>query len=243
MSVELAPPPPLRQIAKVTMRIERVGATAPGGWERAARAAAETLAAGGLVVHPTETVYGLGGDGGAGSNALVARVKGREEGRGLILLVEGVESARALLPGLEWPEEARALAARFWPGPLSIVVPCRDAPAGLAGPGGGVALRATPDPVARAILRAWGRPFTSTSANRTGAPPARTADDAAHLLEERGDLNDLAGLRICVVDGGPRPDAPPSTVVDLVGPRARVVRDGPIAAAEIERALERAARR
>lgn len=221
------------------MRIRRVSARTPAERERAGEAAAATLRAGGLVVHPTETVYGLGGDGGAESNALVARVKGRGEERGLILLVWSLESARALLPGLEWPPAAEALASRFWPGPLSIVVPCRDAPAGLAGPEGGVALRATPDPVARAVLWSWGRPLTSTSANRTGAPPARTAEEAARLFEDRDDLSDLADRRVCIVDGGPRLDAPPSTVVSLLGPRPRVLRQGPISAAEVERALER----
>lgn len=218
------------------MKIERVSARGRAGRRRAAERAAHVLAAGGLVVHPTETVYGIGGDASARSNALIARVKGREAERGLILLVSSVESARSLLPGLEWTDAAQALAERFWPGPLSIIVPCRDAPAGLAGPGGGVGLRATPDPVARAILAAFGAPITSSSANRTGVPPARTADDAARLFDGREDLGDL---HLCVVDGGPRLETAPSTVVSLVGPRPRVVREGPISAAEIARALER----
>lgn len=222
----------------MTVRVERVAAPDPAGVARAAGRAAAALRAGGLVVHPTETVYGIGGDASARSNALVARLKGREGERGLILLVSSVESARALLPGLRWSEAAQTLAERFWPGPLSIVVPCRDAPAGLAGPGGGVALRATPDPVARAILAAWGAPITSTSANRTGEPPPRTAEEAARLVEGRAGDDDV----VCVVDAGPRADAAPSTVVSLIGPAPRVWREGPIAADEIGRALERTRR-
>lgn len=222
----------------MTMRVERVAALDPAGVARAAGRAAAALRAGGLVVHPTETVYGLGGDASARSNALVARLKGREGERGLILLVSSVESARALLPGLRWSEAAQTLAERFWPGPLSIVVPCRDAPAGLAGPGGGVALRATPDPVARAILAAWGAPVTSTSANRTGEPPSRTAEEAARLVEGQAGDDDV----VCVVDAGPRTEAAPSTVVSLMGPAPRVWREGPIPADEVVRALERTSR-
>jgi L-threonylcarbamoyladenylate synthase len=200
--------------------------------------AAAALCAGGLVIHPTETVYGLGGDGSARSNALVARLKGRAAERGLILLVSSVESARAHLPRLRWNEAAETLAERFWPGPLSIVVPCPDAPAGLAGPGGGVALRATSDPVARAILAEWGAPMTSTSANRTGEPPPRTAAEAARLVEGRTEED----VVVCVVDAGPRTEAAPSTIVSLTGATPRVWREGPIPADEVVRALERTGR-
>lgn len=224
------------------MTIEWASASEPAQAERAAGAAAELLAAGGVVVHPTETVYGLGGDGSAGSNALIARVKRRGPERGLILLVWSAAAARKFLPQLRWTPEAEVLAAEYWPGPLSLVVPCADAPAGLAGEGGGVALRATPDPVARAILRAWGRPFTSTSANLTGDPPARTAAEAARCFHDRPDLEEAGDLRILVVDGGPRTEAPPSTVVSFLGPVPRVLREGPISRAEIEGVLAGAGR-
>lgn len=225
------------------MKIERVAAVDSADVAFAAERAAAALRAGGLVVHPTETVYGLGGDGSAPSNDLVARLKGREGARGLILLVSSVESARARLPHLHWSEAAETLADRFWPGPLSIVVPCGDAPVGLAGPDGGVALRATPDPVARAILAAWAAPMTSTSANRTGQPPPRTAQEAARLFEGRPELDELDDVVLCIVDGGPRREAAPSTVVSLTGPAPRVLREGPISADEVVRALERTGRR
>lgn len=220
------------------MPIEWVAALEPYEVSSAAEKAAQVLAAMELVIHPTETVYGIGGDATPESNALITRIKGRAGTQPLILLVLDVDAAREFLPALEWSPAARALAARFWPGPLSIVVRCPDAPSGIAGPDGGVALRATPDPVARAILRAWGRPITSSSANLTGQPPPRTARDAARLVEGR---EDLADVTVLVVDGGPRGAAPPSTLVSLVGPTPRVLREGPITAGEIARALREVA--
>ena len=71
-----------------------------------------------------------------------------------ILLALNAEAAQEFLPGLEWPAALLPVAQRFWPGPLTVVVPCDDAPEGLRGPGGGVAIRVTPDPTVRAILRA-----------------------------------------------------------------------------------------
>lgn len=220
------------------MKVEWVPAHEPGEVTKAAERAAHVLAAAGLVIHPTETVYGIGGDASPDSNALIARIKDRPADQPLILLILDVGAAREFLPALEWTPTAQALAARFWPGPLSIVVRCPGAPPGIAGPDGGVALRATPDPVARAILRAWGRPMSSTSANLAGQPPARTAAEAARLVEGRSDLADLTDPAVLVVEGGPRGASPPSTVVSLLEPTARVLREGPIRADEIARVLQ-----
>ena len=96
--------------------------------------AAEVLGAGGIVVHPTETVYGIGGDGTDENNELISRIKHRESGRPLILLVPSLKALRDSFPGLEWPPQAEELARRFWPGPLTLVARCPDAPAGLLGP-------------------------------------------------------------------------------------------------------------
>jgi L-threonylcarbamoyladenylate synthase len=199
----------------------------------AAVQAAGVLGAGGLVVHPTETVYGVGGDGSAASNRLIARVKRRERMQPLILLAADIDTLRTFLPVLSWPREFEPLAERFWPGPLTIIVPCEDVPEGLQGPDGGVAVRITPDPTLVSILSAWGRPMTSTSANLTGAAPALSARAAVEIFEGRDDLEDV-GAPVIVVDAGRSAGEEPSTIVSLVGSPARLVREGPVRRAELD---------
>lgn len=190
------------------------------------------LSAGGLVVHPTETVYGIGGDGTAENNRLISRVKRRGPGQPLILLAVGIDSVRAVFGPLEWSPAAELLATRFWPGPLTLVVGCEGAPEGLAGPGGGLAIRVTPDPVVRAVLDAFGAPMTSTSANLSSGVPAREAAAARRLFEDREDLEDVR-VPVVVIDAGPREGPRPSTIVSLLGSRPRLIREGPISRAEI----------
>lgn len=205
-------------------RIETIVADRPSAVEWAARRAAEVLAAGGLVVHPTETVYGLGGDGSEASNARIARIKGREAGKPLILLTPDVSALKARFPGIVWTAEAVQLAARFWPGPLTLVVPGGDAPRGLLGPSGGLAVRMSPDPIIRALLERWGRPMTSTSANRSGEPAPRNLDEAAAVLRAGAEL----GGDLLAIDGGPREEGRASTIVSLLGTRPILLREGPI---------------
>jgi L-threonylcarbamoyladenylate synthase len=205
--------------------------------EEAAARAAEVLSAGGLVVHPTETVYGVGGDGSAESNRLIARVKRRQRLQPLILLATDVGALRTLLPGLLWPAESEPLAERFWPGPLTIIVPCADAPEGLQGPDGGVAVRITPDPTLVAILGSWGRPMTSTSANLTGAAPALDAREAVEVFAGRDDLEGV-GTSVIAIDAGRSAGDEPSTIVSLVESPPRLVREGPVRRAELERWME-----
>ena len=148
---------------------------------------------GGVVLYPTETVYGLGGLAGDSlSRRRIAEMKGVES-TGLIVLVNEVPS---WLQGL-----GRELALAFWPGPLTLVV---DAPPAFASAAraedGSVAIRSSSHPLARALVAATG-PLTSTSANRHGEPPL--------LRAEGSDLGADA-----VVDGGVLPSSPPSTIVD-----------------------------
>ncbi len=150
--------------------------------EQAIERAARLLRAGELVAFPTETVYGLGGD--ATSEAAVARIfaaKGRPRFNPLIVHVPGLAEAEALAL---FDERARIAARRFWPGPLSLVLPRRAecglsllASAGLDS----VALRAPAHPVAQQLLRAAGRPIAAPSANRSGRVSPTTA---AHVLAE-----------------------------------------------------------
>ncbi len=226
-------------MVKVEMRVAR----SPQGVQSAARRAAEVLRAGGLVIHPTETVYGIGGDASAASNDLIASLKKRRGSeRPLILLTLDLAAVAALVEGLEWPDEAAALAERFWPGPLTLVVPCTGAPRGLQGAGvgaggagaeGGVAVSVTSEPCVRAILEEWEGPMTSTSANLAGRRPARTVEDAAAMFEAR--LAAVGGAEPALfIDAGETPGAEGSTIVSFVGAPPRLLRAGPISLRELK---------
>ncbi len=194
-----------------------------------ARAAA-LLAAGRTVAFPTETVYGLGAD--ARAPAAVAAVyaaKGRPSFNPLIVHV--ADAAAAWEVGAP-DARARALAAAFWPGPLTLVVPLRPgavlAPAVTAGLGS-VALRVPAHPLARALLAAFGGPLAAPSANPSGRVSPTTA---AHVREG------LEGRIAAVLDGGPCAVGVESTIVALMpGEPARLLRPGGLAAAAVETVL------
>lgn len=181
--------------------------------------AAETLRRGGLVAFPTETVYGLGAH--ALDPAAVARIyaaKGRPGYNPLIVHVADANAARALTSA--WPAEAEALAAAFWPGPLTLVLPKdtrvpHSVTAGLPS----VALRVPAHPVAHALLRAAGVPVAAPSANRSTEVSPTTAGHVARSLGERVDV---------IVDGGPCPVGIESTVLSLAGPVPTLLRPGTI---------------
>lgn len=180
-------------------------------------AAVEALRAGELVALPTETVYGVACTLDADAIERLLTAKGREVAKGITLGIDTIEQADGVSV---LPPAARRLAARFWPGPLTIVVPERPEaalPFALTGGGSSVGLRLPDHPVPRALARAVG-PLPLTSANRSGEPDARTAADAASAL---GDT-----VRI-VLDGGPARGGVPSTVV-AVDPEGsvRVLREG-----------------
>ncbi len=192
--------------------------------------AAQTLAAGGLVAFPTETVYGLGAD--ASNGEAVARLyaaKGRPSFNPLIAHVPDLAAARSLA---EFSVDATRLAQAFWPGPLTLVL--RKAPrcpvADLATAGlDTVAVRVPDHPVARALLASFGGPVVAPSANRSGHVSPTTA---AHVL---ADLNGRVDL---IVDGGATPVGVESTIVAcLDGPM--LLRPGGLSRAAIERALGR----
>jgi L-threonylcarbamoyladenylate synthase len=205
-------------------RVIEAGATADAA--AAAADAARALAEGGLVAFPTETVYGLGAD--ATSGAAVARLyqaKGRPSFNPLIAHVADLGAARALA---RFDRDAERLAAAFWPGPLTLVLP-RHAPcpvAELATAGlDTIAVRVPSHPLARAILAAFGRPVVAPSANRSGHVSPTTAQ---HVLA------DLRGRIELVVDGGPTPMGLESTIVACLD-GALLLRPGALPRAEIER--------
>jgi L-threonylcarbamoyladenylate synthase len=200
---------------------ELIAAGAPAV-ERAAR----VLAAGGLVAFPTETVYGLGAD--ATNGEAVARLydaKGRPSFNPLIAHVADLAAARTLA---RFDQNARRLAAAFWPGPLTLVLPrdsdCPVAELATAGLDT-VAVRVPSHPVARAILKAFRRPVVAPSANRSGHVSPTTAQ---HVLA------DLSGRIELIVDGGPTPMGLESTIVACLD-QPMLLRPGALARTEIER--------
>jgi L-threonylcarbamoyladenylate synthase len=194
--------------------------------ERIARAAA-VLRAGGLVAFPTETVYGLGAN--ALDAAAVQRIfaaKGRPANNPIIVHVAGTAEVGQV--AAEWPGQAARLAERFWPGPLTLVLPRKAAvPDAVTAGGPTVAVRMPAHPVALALLRAAGVPVAAPSANRSSQlSPTR----AAHVLR------DLEGCIDLVLDGGPCPGGIESTVLALA-PAPRLLRPGLVGLAELEEVL------
>lgn len=182
---------------------------------RALEEAAAVLRAGGLVAFPTETVYGLGVD--AGNAKAVARlnqVKGRPPDKPYSLHIHSAEQVRALVQTI--PPLAERLMRRFWPGPLTIILPAAN--------GQTIGFRLPDHPVARAFLKACGVPVAAPSANRSGSPPPTDAREVLAALD---------GALDCLLDGGPTRLGKESTVVEVLADRVTVRREGAIAAAEI----------
>jgi L-threonylcarbamoyladenylate synthase len=179
--------------------------------------AAELLRAGELVAFPTETVYGLGAD--ATRETAVQRIfAAKERPYSDPLIVHLAESAQLAEVARQIPPEATRLAERFWPGPLTLVLP-RSAriPALVAAGGQTVGVRVPSHPVAQALLRAVGLPIAAPSANRFMHTSPTTA---AHVLA------DLDGRIACLLDGGPTSVGLESTVVDLTTRPPRLLRPG-----------------
>lgn len=200
----------------------------PYGTDEERRAAAGRvrthLEAGGLIAYPTETVYGFGC---ALIPEALERLAAFKGDRPFLLLIRDAADA----PGLAWTDAALRLARAFWPGPLTLALDDPDGhyPARVRGPDGAVAVRVSPHPGLPDLLAAAVGPVTSTSANRPGSPPARTAGEA----REAG-----SGLEpLLVLDGGPLPPSRPSTVVRC-GERARILREGEVKRSDLATVTE-----
>lgn len=194
------------------------------------RDAVARLRAGALVAFPTETVYGLGAD--ASNPEAVARVfalKGRPADHPLIVHLAHADMIGAW--ALDPPDEARALAARFWPGPLTLVLRRHPrVPAAVTGGQDTIALRVPGHPVALALLDAFGGGLAAPSANRFGRVSPTTA---RHVRDEFGADAPL------VLDGGPCAVGLESTILHLAGSGPTVLRPGAITAAALAEALGR----
>jgi L-threonylcarbamoyladenylate synthase len=203
-----------------------------GGQIRAATpeaiaAAAAALKAGHLVAFPTETVYGLGAD--AGSDAAVAGIFAAKNRPAINPLIVHVAD-RALAERLaRFDERARRLAERYWPGPLTLVLPRQpDCPVSLLATAGldTLAVRMPHHPVAAALLQAFGGPIAAPSANPSGR---LSPTDAAHVAESLGSSVAM------ILDGGATPIGLESTIVDLSGPQALLLRPGGLPVEDIEK--------
>jgi L-threonylcarbamoyladenylate synthase len=190
------------------------------------------LQGGGVLAYPTETVYGFGTAVDHDAVERLVHLKTRPAAKPFLLLIAGSEMLGRL--NLHLTSQASQLAARHWPGPLTLVLAGgeRRVPERLRGPEGGVAVRWTSHPALQRLLQAYGDPITSTSANRPGLPPAMTA---AEIVHQWSDATSRGLMR--VLDGGRLEPSSPSTVVDCTGRRPRVIRPGAISAATLRESV------
>lgn len=189
--------------------------------------AADALLDGGLVVYPTDTLYGLGCD--ATNPAAVARLcalKGRPPTAPLPVILHQRAALRLLVEAI--PPDVDALLNRFWPGALTVVFRRRGAVLSAIAPPGTLGVRIPDAPVALALARALARPIVATSANLHGAPPVATGAEAQAVFGEGVDL---------ILDAGAIPGGTASTILDLSGERPAVLREGAIARALLARYL------
>ncbi|MGM0627018.1 MAG: L-threonylcarbamoyladenylate synthase [Candidatus Fermentibacterota bacterium] len=187
--------------------------------EREAQArASRVLDGGGAVLYPSDTVYGLLCDATAPEAvAGMARLKGYPRPRPFIVLVDGMETARRLA---RFSRGALRLAAAFWPGPLTLVLPAgeKTLPHVLS-KSGEIALRRPADPLSRGLLSGLGRPLASTSANPAGAAHPLSVTEVDDCI--------TAGCAL-VLDGGELPPRPPSTVARVSDGEMELLREGAV---------------
>ena len=191
--------------------------------------AAEVIRKGGIVGYPTETVYGLGVH---ALNAEAVEKLFRLKGRGPAKAISVLASDRAMLNTVvqEVPKPAIRLMDAFWPGPLTLVFKAASGlPSALLGGGDTIAVRISSNPIATALVAQLGEPLTSSSANRSGQPAARSAYKVQQTF---GDSVDL------IIDGGPSTSNVPSTLVHVSRGGMEVLREGRISGRKLYRVME-----
>lgn len=192
----------------------------------AARRAAGVLRRGGIVVHPTSTLYGLGARVTRDLDDELARLKGRAPGKPFVRLAPDLESARSATAPGAWDERAERLALEFWPGPLTLVLD--------DGSDEGLAVRVDGHPVVLAVLAELRELMSSTSVNRGGESPARDPE------EVRAELQGMPGTErpVLLLEAGDIPGVGPSTLLSLrPGEAPRLVRKGAVEMEAIEACL------
>lgn len=183
-----------------------------------------------IIVFPTETFYGLGAD--ALNSAAVEKVvslKGRNLENPIAVIIADREMLKEVVA--EVPPTALRLMERFWPGPLTLVLPTKkNLPAPLLNSNGGIGIRISSHPAATRLARELGRPLTATSANPSGKEPARTVEQAKGYFSGHVEI---------FLDGGRLGGTNGSTVVEIVGDRLKIIREGEIRSQDLEKALGR----
>lgn len=189
--------------------------------------AARVVASAGVVAFRTDTFYGLGADP-LDPEALerINALKGRDS-KPILVLAADADGVRRLIASASRAFDV--LAARHWPGALTLVAEARaGVPELLTAGTGTVGVRLPDDEDARAIVRACGGLLTATSANTAGEPPARTAEEVARYFAEAPGL---------IIDGGAARSELPSTVLDVSGERPRLIREGVVTRAALAATL------
>jgi len=192
--------------------------------EEVIRQAARFIRNGGVVAFPTETYYGLAAL--ATDYQAVGKIyllKRRSVHKPLSILIADLAELGNLIEN--FPAEAHHLTKRFWPGPLTIVFyAAKHLPSNLTADSGKIAVRISPHPVAQALVRAVGEPITATSANQSGLPSCRTADEVVAQLNVKVEA---------VVDAGLTPGGKASTIVDVTTRPPKILRAGAIPTQEV----------
>ena len=190
--------------------------------------AAEIVLNGGLIAFRTDTLYGLGTDPlNAKAVGRIKQLKGREEGKPILLLISESSDADKIMSSR--PNLFEVVANKLWPGPLTMVVPASpELPDEITAGTRTVGIRLPDDVGVRSLVKLCGGRLTATSANISGAPPAKSAEEVASQFSEGIDL---------IIDGGEVTVTEPSTVLDVTRDRAKLIREGPISRKEIEVAI------
>jgi L-threonylcarbamoyladenylate synthase len=196
------------------MNTQRLNSNNPSSIEKAA----EFLKQGQVVAYPTDTLYGVGVD--AFNPAAIDRlyqVKGRALDKGIPVLLADLADLEKVTDHI--PAIAQTLIEQFWPGALTLIVPRKSTLPANISPNAGIAVRIPAHDVSRAFIRAAGGVVATSSANKSGQPPAK---DAAEAFEA------LNGLAAAILDGGPVELGQASTVLDCMSDPPKVLREGPI---------------
>jgi L-threonylcarbamoyladenylate synthase len=190
------------------------------------------LQEGRVLAYPTETVYGFGTMIDRDAVERLVELKRRPPAKPFLLLISDTPMLKRI--GLHLTQSASMLAAKHWPGPLTLVLPGgeRRIPPRLRGPEGGIAVRWTPHVGLQKLIAALGDPITSTSANLPGEPAATTAREILANWD-----GPIARNELRLLDGGQLPPSPASTVVDCTGRVPRVIRPGAIAASILRQSV------
>jgi len=190
--------------------------------DEAIKTAAFLLREGGVIIYPTETVYGIGCIPSESSAAQrICEIKGRAD-KPLPLICSDVDAVKKIVV---MTPSAEKLAAKFWPGPLTLVLPAKAKYSMWVSHGAStLGVRVTEHPIARKLAKQVGGVIVSTSANLSGREPAKTAQEAAEIFGNKVDV---------ILDDGPSPRSESSTILDLSGEELWLLRKGPITGEQI----------